>query len=130
MRVCACSLIHLSNALEGIKVELLARVEQKILTHTIFVLARHCRHLNRGQFFAKERLAARSTVLRGFYVLVQAFFGRELGSQLRWGTFRGSHLALGHNMISMYFRFRIYRKSASASRPRGRPAGLRAPHGV
>ena len=127
LRVCACSLTHLSNAVEGIEVELLARVEEKKFTHTVFVLAGHGRHLNWGQFFPEQWLTARSTVLRGFHVLVRAFFGGKLGSQLGWGTFRGSHLASGHNMIRIHFRFRSHRKSAKV--PAGRPARqLRAPH--
>ena len=126
LRVCACSLTHLSNAVEGIEVELLARVEEKKFTHTVFVLAGHGRHLNWGQFFPEQWLTARSTVLRGFHVLVRAFFGGKLGSQLGWGTFRGSHLASGHNMIRIHFRFRSHRKSAKVPAGRAGPPAARA----
>jgi hypothetical protein len=47
------SFTYLSNAVKGIKVELLARVEEEKLTHPLFVLAGHARNLNWGQFFPK-----------------------------------------------------------------------------
>ena len=80
--ICTRPSTYLSNAVEWIEVELLARVEEQILTHSLFVLARHGRDLNWGQLLPKQRLTARSRVLRGFHVLVRAFFGRELGPQL------------------------------------------------
>lgn len=123
--ICTRSSTYLSNAVEWIEVELLARVEEQILTHSLFVLARHGRDLNWGQLLPKQRLTARSRVLRGFHVLVRAFFGRELGPQLWLGTFRGSHLASGHSMIRINFRFRSWRKSTRGTQLAGRPDARR-----
>lgn len=53
----------LTNALERIKVELFARVEENPFTQTVFVFTRHRGYVDRRQLFPKQWLPTRSTVL-------------------------------------------------------------------